>query len=276
MITFIDAHEHTPSSSSSLTGEEQEKEQSKEQPRMTAASASPSHRNNQRLCISSPTLSSALLHRLRPVLTSLDEHEITCTADNAHKFLNKGFGMEGVWQIDSLNSCFRLCKYHPGGHFGPHYDSDFVVDPMQQRSLKTFMVYLNDSYEGGETNFVESHDLHFDKDRQIYCAPPESVFAGLKARRGDCLVFDHLLLHEGQQVTQGQKYIIRSDLMYKKQEDEGEGEGGNDNTRRCRQREALTLFLAGAALEEEGHVDAAVQKYSRAFKICPEIEDAYA
>ena len=232
---------------------------------MTPATPSLTHRNNQRVCVSSDALSEVLLTRLTPVLASLQQDIITCTEDNAESFLNKGFGMQGTWRVHSLNSRFRLCKYHTGGHFGPHYDSDFVVDPLRKRSLKTFMLYLNDSYEGGETNFVTSHDLHFDENAQIYCSPSESVFASLKAKRGDCLVFDHHLLHEGHQVIQGEKYIIRTDLMYEKDPCEETPQ----------KEEALAIYLEGVRLEEDGLVDAAIQKYRKAFKMCPEIEDAY-
>jgi hypothetical protein len=256
MVAFIDKYDRPPLHEGDVT--------------MVAASSSPSHRNNQRVCISSETFSTTLLDRLRPVLTSIDQHRITCDAQNAHTFLNRGFGMDGEWLLHSLNSHFRLCKYHPGGHFGPHYDSDYVEDPIRKRSLKTFMVYLNDSYEGGETNFVDSHDLHFDKDKDIYCSPTERVFASLKAKRGDCLVFDHLLLHEGKQVMHGEKYIIRSDLMYEK-----EGGALEQDEAGQRREEALLLYLAGVQLEEGGEVDAAIQNYRRAFKMCPEIEDAY-
>jgi hypothetical protein len=39
--------------------------------------------------------------------------------------------------------------------------------------------------------------------------------------------------------------------------------------------EALAIYLEGVRLEEDGLVDAAIQKYRKAFKMCPEIEDAY-
>ena len=203
----------------------------------------------------------------------MQQHRITCSEDNAHSFLNKGFGMLGDWTLQGLNPVFRLCKYRAGGHFGPHYDADFVLDPFRKRSLKTFMVYLNDNYEGGETNFLDSHELHLDSDRGIYCSPPECVFASLKARRGDCLVFDHLLLHEGQQVSRGEKYIIRSDVMFEKAPVVGLDEEAEEEERR--QEEALSLYRAGVCLEEGGDVDGAIQLYRRAFKLCPEIEDAY-
>lgn len=257
LVAFIDKHDRPPSYEGEIT--------------MVAASSSTTHRNNQRVCIASEALSAALLARLRPVMAALEQDEISCSPENAHTFLNKGFAMEGNWKIDALNPHFRLCKYHLGGHFGPHYDADFVVDPVRRRSLKTFMLYLNDSYDGGETNFVDSHDLHFDEDKQIYCSPAESVFSSLKARRGDCLVFDHMLLHEGAQVTRGEKYIIRSDLMYVKEE--LDGGRGQDEAGRQRE-EALLLYREGARLEEGGEVDAAIQYYKRAFRMCPEIEEA--
>ncbi len=43
------------------------------------------------------------------------------------------------------------------------------------------------------------------------------MFARFKAVRGDCLIFDHKMLHEGQQVLGACKYIMRTDVMYKKQ-----------------------------------------------------------
>lgn len=235
---------------------------------MTAASATPSHRNNQRVAVSSEKLSKVLFSRLAPLLATLHEDVISCTADNSHTFLNNGFGMKGKWKMHSLNSRFRLCKYHPGGHFGPHFDSDYVVDPMRERSLKTFMVYLNDTYEGGQTNFVESHELHKDEDHGIYCSPEEKIFASLKAKRGDCLLFDHKLLHEGQRVSNGMKYLIRSDLMYINEIGELDEEGK-------RQEEAMQLYIEGMKLEEKGDVTSAVGFYKRAFKVCPDIEFAY-
>ena len=28
------------------------------------------------------------------------------------------FGIEGTWEPLELNNVWRLCRYHPGGHFG--------------------------------------------------------------------------------------------------------------------------------------------------------------
>jgi hypothetical protein len=55
---------------------------------------------------------------------------------------------------------FRLCRYRAGGHFAPHFDGYFVENS-RERSLQTFMLYLNGDFEGGSTNFVdENQTLH--------------------------------------------------------------------------------------------------------------------
>ena len=62
--------------------------------------------------------------------------------------------------------------------------------------MLTLIVYLNDDFEGGETDF----DLGV-------CVDP---------RPGTALLFQHFLLHEGCKVTAGMKYVLRSDVMYRR------------------------------------------------------------
>jgi hypothetical protein len=59
------------------------------------------------------------------------------------------------------------------------------------------MMYLNDNFEGGETTFRELK---------------------IRPRQGMALLFLHNLYHEGTQVTRGVKYVLRTDVMYRKQE----------------------------------------------------------
>ena len=230
---------------------------------MTAANLKLSYRNNLRILAKNTSIASALLERCTPILTQIGENVKLCSSGNAEEYLHGGVGMRGLWTLNHLNPLFRLCKYNPMGHFGPHYDSDYIVDPCLLRSLKTFMIYLNDDYEGGQTSFVDCHDMYLDPDRGIYCSPPDKVFAQLKARTGDLLVFDHKILHEGMQVISGQKYIMRSDVMYAR------GEGGEEDSISA---EAVRTYHAGIKLEEQGLVDDAIVKYRRAYKMCPELE----
>lgn len=93
------------------------------------------------------------------------------------------------------NERFRCYRYEHDQRFAPHYDGAFVRD-YNERSLLTFMVYLNDGFAGGATTF---HDF------DVSVAPVT----------GRALLFQHFLLHEGCSVTSGVKYVLRSDVMYR-------------------------------------------------------------
>lgn len=104
------------------------------------------------------------------------------------------FGMKPV----GANERFRCYRYEAGQRFAPHYDGAFVRDD-EERSELTFMVYLNEGFGGGETKFYS-----FDTDVVIEPKP------------GRALLFQHRLLHEGSEVTRGVKYVLRSDVMYRR------------------------------------------------------------
>jgi predicted 2-oxoglutarate/Fe(II)-dependent dioxygenase YbiX len=99
------------------------------------------------------------------------------------------------WKVSGANERLRCYRYHPGERFGPHYDGSFQRSD-NERSLLTFMVYLNDGFEGGGTTFL-------DLDEVVEPAP------------GMALLFQHPILHEGSEVTSGIKYVVRSDIMYR-------------------------------------------------------------
>lgn len=94
------------------------------------------------------------------------------------------------------NERFRCYRYRPGQYFALHQDGAFVRSP-QERSLLTFLVYLNGDCEGGETRFPG-------QERVIV---PE---------RGAGLLFEHPLWHEGAEVRGGLKYVLRTDVMYRR------------------------------------------------------------
>lgn len=110
------------------------------------------------------------------------------------------------WELEKLNTRFRFCKYIGGHYFGAHTDGSYVVD-RDHRSVLTCMFYLNgtDEFEGGLTNFIG-----YKKKGLNYSVKPEP---------GLCVIFPQANIdfyHEGTKVTAGRKYIMRTDVMYRK------------------------------------------------------------
>ena len=101
-------------------------------------------------------------------------------------------------RLSGINERLRCYEYQVGQRFAPHSDGAFIRDEIEQ-SWYTFMVYLNEEFEGGETVF--------------FVEPEKSI----KPQTGMGLLFQHPIIHEGAEVTNGTKYVIRTDLMYRRQ-----------------------------------------------------------
>lgn len=103
--------------------------------------------------------------------------------------------------VRDLNERFRFYRYTPGQRFSWHWDGSFER-PNGEVSQLTFMIYLNEGYEGGETRFDDVSESQ------------PGGYLSVTGKLGMALVFDHELLHEGAEVTAGAKYALRSDVMY--------------------------------------------------------------
>ncbi|KAK8111733.1 uncharacterized protein PG998_008190 [Apiospora kogelbergensis] len=124
----------------------------------------------------------------------------------------------------SINRRFRVYRYVPGAEYRCHFDGawppsginattgkymwDASPADAKQSSQFTFLVYLNDEFEGGETTFFTP-------------SPVEGVMNAHPVRptQGAIALFPHgeskgALLHEGTGVRSGAKYIIRTDVEY--------------------------------------------------------------
>jgi prolyl 4-hydroxylase len=102
------------------------------------------------------------------------------------------------WEIVGFNERLRFYRYDAGQKFAPHTDGYFERDN-GDRSHLTFMIYLNDGFAGGATAFH-------------HCRPSLEVIPVT----GKALVFYHRQLHEGMPVVEGRKYVLRTDVMYRK------------------------------------------------------------
>jgi len=129
-------------------------------------------RNNDRAIIKDFEIAEILWNRVKPILPSV-------FADL------KAFG---------LNEMIRFYRYDKSQRFKGHIDGRYQ-STTEIESRMSFLVYLNDDYQGGETKF---------RTRNIK----------IKAKKGSALCFVHEQWHEGSPVLQGRKYVLRSDVMY--------------------------------------------------------------
>ena len=86
-------------------------------------------------------------------------------------------------------------RYGPGERHGAHWDT--VVELSGGvRSLVTLVFYLNEGFDGGQTDFVELRQ-------------------SIVPRTGRALLFQHRILHEATEVTRGAKFVLRTDILYR-------------------------------------------------------------
>lgn len=153
------------------------------------------------------------------------------------------------------------------GAFGPHYDGCYVKDAVN-RSMKTFMVYLNDDFEGGSTNFIdEKQELWKDPVLGIWRAQEENILFRLQPKTGMAIVFNHQILHEGGMLKSGKKYIFRSEIMFEQIH--------SDHITSEKETKALALLQEAEHLESDGFAMEAAEKYRMAFKLFPPLADTY-
>lgn len=127
-------------------------------------------RNNDRLVYKDANLATVYWQKLQPFCpTKLDKNDVL-----------------------GLNEQFRFYRYEENQRFKRHIDGRFQRNESEESRI-TFMIYLNEDYEGGETAFDN------------WTIQPQT---------GMALCFIHELKHEGLPLKSGAKYVLRSDIMY--------------------------------------------------------------
>ncbi|KAJ5116786.1 hypothetical protein N7456_001134 [Penicillium angulare] len=126
-------------------------------------------------------------------------------------------------KVRGVNRRFRVYRYVPGAEYRCHIDGawppsgilpddtyvyDSSPEDQKQSSMYTFLLYLNDEFEGGETTFF----MPAAREGTLNAYPVRPVM-------GAVAIFPHgeangALLHEGTGVRKGAKYIIRTDVEY--------------------------------------------------------------
>lgn len=136
----------------------------------------PDIRNNQRTLVDDPERAEALWQRTEPLLP---DHVLR----------------SGRASATGLNERLRFYRYQPGQRFALHGDGYYRRPDGSETSRMSFLVYLNEGFEGGETDLVD--------------------LGVVTPKTGLALCFRHPYLHEGRAVRSGVKYVLRTDIMYR-------------------------------------------------------------
>jgi WD40 repeat protein len=150
------------------------------------------YRNNDRFVMDNDVLANQLFEKVKPYLPEIININSTIEAEN------------GVWHLKELNNRLRFCKYSANQYFHRHLDGVHYRNDTTQSKL-TFMVYLNcaTEFKGGRTLFFKTKETN-------------EIWVAYIPKQGDLIVFDHNVWHEGEILTQGEKFVLRSDILYSK------------------------------------------------------------
>ncbi|OQP68397.1 2OG-Fe(II) oxygenase [Niastella populi] len=151
------------------------------------------YRNNDRFVMDNESLANKLFEKVKPYLPETITINSSIHAEN------------GIWHLKDLNSRLRFCKYSANQYFHRHLDGIHYRSANMQSKL-TFMIYLNSAaeFKGGRTLFFKTKDT-------------EDIWATYNPRQGDLIVFDHNVWHEGEELTEGEKFVLRSDILYSRE-----------------------------------------------------------
>ncbi len=125
-----------------------------------------------------------------------------------------------------INARFRFYRYQVGDYFGPHtdgawpgsriVDGELVTNAFPDRySQLTILLFLSDDYDGGATQFQVSAT---DPSRPARFGETVTT-VDIRTPLGGALCFPHgshpqHCVHASTPITQGSKYIIRSDVLF--------------------------------------------------------------
>lgn len=131
--------------------------------------------------------------------------------DTAVKDLVASYEDKSIWggEVLGLNANIRIYRYRPGQFFDQHYDeSNKVIGPggVAGKTTWTLLIYLT-ACEGGETAFYPEAASRRDKQPDPVLVDPQVGSALLHRHFPECL------LHEGKEVLNGEKWVLRSDLV---------------------------------------------------------------
>ncbi|KAJ7740250.1 hypothetical protein DFH07DRAFT_892073 [Mycena maculata] len=157
-------------------------------------------RNSDRILVVDADTANMIYDRLRPLVPEL--HVLSPDGEWGSITGRPGKGRRPTWRMVRVNPRLSFLRYGPGHYFKPHCDglNELLDGPTPQKSFVTLHIYLNADSTGGATRFWTSDKKHF---------------LDVEPKIGRVLVFQQrMLVHSGEEVTDGTKYTLRSDFMF--------------------------------------------------------------
>tara|TARA_R110002167_G_scaffold50547_4_gene147078 strand:- start:13762 stop:14547 length:786 start_codon:yes stop_codon:yes gene_type:complete len=125
-----------------------------------------------------------------------------------------------------INARFRFYRYNPNDYFKPHSDGswpgsrvindELVANAYPDRySQMTFLIFLSEDFQGGETRFL----VNADDPTQPATRNDKVKNVDIRTPVGGILCFPHGMhplhcIHSSVPITEGIKYIIRTDVLF--------------------------------------------------------------
>jgi hypothetical protein len=178
-------------------------------------------RNCDRIILDDEVIAERLLDRILPHLPP----EVVTLENKPRITGNWPLKRKEVLRITRLNERLRFLKYTHGMYFREHFDGTYVTPDGKEMSFATVHLYLNGEVVNSEADpaeYAKHQKLSLDQ-RPLDGGSTRFSSMNLERhldvipRTGSCLVFQHRgLLHSGDNVVQGTKYTMRTDIMYRK------------------------------------------------------------
>lgn len=176
-----------------------------------------------------------------------------------------GFNTHGNWRPSGLNPCFNFCAYFaPCTGILPHRDANFIAD-IDNQSIFTCMIYLNEDFEDGTINFLTSGGSRMDETIAEELKRGYSTSYRLKPKTGMAVIFEHLLLHEAAPVSSGNKFIARTEIVFNRYHNPyPDLNDWQEDPNYCKM---LKYYREAAEAEHRQQIDLSSELYERALSI---------
>jgi len=154
------------------------------------------YRNSERILRFDHEAAEKMYQRLLPYVQEFVEIK---AGDKWEGIVGRPGAVSGTWKLVGLNERLSFLRYWPGHYFRGHCDGQLEL-PDGRMSRVTVQVYLGDEgVKGGATRISAGR-----------------MFVDIEPKKGRVLIFQQRgLFHSGEDVTEGVKYALRTDFMFR-------------------------------------------------------------